>query len=94
MNGFVVVDVGMCPILFLHQWVVDVQLLGHSPDVVLLVVANVDVIANVANGDVGLDGYVHTIAIAILNVVDLDVDLLPHSMLSMYFLLCVFCHSA
>ena len=30
---------------------------------------DVDVIANVANGDVGLDGYVH--AIVILNVVDL-----------------------
>ena len=74
MNGFVVVDVGMCPILVLHQWVVDVQLLGQSLDVVLLVVANVDVdvIANVAHGDVGLDGYVH--AIAILNVVDPDVD--------------------
>ena len=72
MNGFVVVDVGMCPILVLRQWVVDVQLLGESFDVVLLVVANVDVIANVAHGDVGLDGYVH--AIAILKAVDPDVD--------------------
>ena len=32
---------------------------------------DVDVIANIANGDVDLDGYVH--AIAILDVVDLDV---------------------
>ena len=49
------------------------QLLGHYLDVLLLVVANldVDVIAN-ANGDVGLNGYVH--AIAILNVVNPDVD--------------------
>ena len=68
------VDVGMCPILVLRQWVVDVQLLGHPPVVVLLVVANIDVelIANVAHGHVGLGGYVH--AIAILNVVDPDVD--------------------
>ena len=74
MNGFAVVDVDMCPSLFPHQWVIDAQLLGQSLEVVLLVVANVDVdvIANVANGDVGLDGYVH--AIAILNVVDPDVD--------------------
>ena len=50
------------------------QLLRHYRGVVLLVVTNpdVDVIVNVANGDVGLDGYVH--AIAILNVVDPDVD--------------------
>ena len=74
MNGFVVIDVGMCPILFLHRWVVSVQFLGHSPDFVLLGLANLDadVIANVANGDAGLDGYVH--AITMLDVVDLDVD--------------------
>ena len=74
MSGFVVVELGMRPILFLHRWVGDVQLLGHYPEVVLPVVANldVDVTANVANGDVGLDGYVHTIAIS--NVVDFDVD--------------------
>ena len=55
MNGFVVVDVGMCSILVLHQWVVDVQLFGQSLDYLLLVVASVDVdvIANVAHGDVG-----------------------------------------
>ena len=51
----------MCPILFLHRWVADVQLLGLYPEAVVVVVANpeVEVIANVASGDVGLDGYVH-----------------------------------
>ena len=79
MNGFIVVDVGMCPILFLRQWVVDAQLLGHYPnvvDVVLIVVVAtlyvLDVIANVASGDASPNGYVH--AIAIFGVVDLDVD--------------------
>ena len=74
MNGFVVVDVGMCPILFLNRWVVDVQLLGHYPNLVLLVVANldVDVIANVANGDVRPDGYVHVVGV--FAIVDHDVD--------------------
>ena len=89
MSAFVVVDVGVCPFLFLHRWVIDAQVLGHFPDVVVVANPDVDVIANVANGDVGLDGYVHTIAI--LDVVDLDVDRLPHSLLLMYFS-CRFCH--
>ena len=72
-------SMSICVPFLLHRWVVDVQFLGHYPnvvDVVLLVVVanpyNLDVTANIANGDVGPNGYVH--AIAIFDVVDLDVD--------------------